>query len=248
MNINEQSSNKHTNGQKPKTMEDRQNLKLPTSIELMQKGGNWLGALRRWIQWNIRGGDQVTWGSNTVLPITAKTIEEAASQVAEAAMREGFVADHNATQKDIGFKQPTALTGIIGLDDNTNRAVAYIDKIGKYDPRPWELVRRKLVRLVRGRPVGPRCAPVELVWNTDEQSDKYRTAEFRDRVYCAVDNSNNLTGLPCVAKWWPEGATEDDDAYIIGRFDTLEQARACCIGHATGYGEVLSILMHQENR
>ena len=55
--------------------------------ELMKKGGEWLGACRKWLQWNTHNGDRVTWGSNDVIqpPLTARDVEELASCVAEAA-------------------------------------------------------------------------------------------------------------------------------------------------------------------
>jgi hypothetical protein len=56
------------------------------------KGGNWLGAVRTWIQWNCINGDSVTWGSNDELraPITVKRLEDAASEAAYAAIEPFF--------------------------------------------------------------------------------------------------------------------------------------------------------------
>lgn len=249
MNINEQSKAKpQTNGDRLKQMEKRQGLKIPTAFELLQKGGNWLGALREWIKWRVVRGEYITWGSNEPLNVTSKMVEEAASQVAEAAMREAFVLDHHATQDQVRFKQPTELTGIVGLDDDTNAAVGYIDRIGKYDPRPWERVRAKLVRLVRGKPVGPRTAPIELEWDDDPKSARYRYAEFQDRVYCVAEHIGMPT--PCTAKWWfkaDEKFGKDGEAWVVGRFATVAEARAACVGNATGYAETIKILMHKEN-
>ena len=49
-------------------------------------GGEWLGAVRTWIQWNCVNGDRVTWGSNEnlIVPITVKRLEDAAGDAAWA--------------------------------------------------------------------------------------------------------------------------------------------------------------------
>lgn len=51
-------------------------------------GGNWLGAVRTWIQWNCVNGSSVTWGSHDELraPITVKRLEDAAGEAAYAAI------------------------------------------------------------------------------------------------------------------------------------------------------------------
>ena len=52
------------------------------------KGGNWLGAVRNWIQWNCINGDSVTWGSNDELKafFTVKKLEDAAGNAAWSAI------------------------------------------------------------------------------------------------------------------------------------------------------------------
>lgn len=52
--------------------------------ELLGKGGSWLGAARRYLQWNVRGGDTCTWGSGDVLEMTVKQIEELAAHAVAA--------------------------------------------------------------------------------------------------------------------------------------------------------------------
>lgn len=54
----------------------------------MKIGGNWLGACREWIQWNIRGGDEVKWGSEEEVTVTIKQLEEFAADIAEATIKE----------------------------------------------------------------------------------------------------------------------------------------------------------------
>lgn len=51
---------------------------------LQKLGGSWLGAARKWIQWNCINGSNVIWGSNTELhpPITVSKVEDLASEVA----------------------------------------------------------------------------------------------------------------------------------------------------------------------
>lgn len=61
----------------------------PTAAELLRQGGEWLGAARKWLQWNTRNGDQVTWGSGDLIEpqLSVRQIEDLASEVAAAAMR-----------------------------------------------------------------------------------------------------------------------------------------------------------------
>jgi endonuclease/exonuclease/phosphatase family metal-dependent hydrolase len=58
-------------------------------FQLRKQGGAWLGAARHWVQWNVAGGDQITWSSNTPLrSVTMREVEELASEVAAAEMNE----------------------------------------------------------------------------------------------------------------------------------------------------------------
>jgi hypothetical protein len=59
-------------------------------FDLLKQGGEWLGAARRWLQWNTHNGDRVTWGSEEVLhpPLTVRQVEELAAHVAAATLNE----------------------------------------------------------------------------------------------------------------------------------------------------------------
>lgn len=56
--------------------------------EYTKQGGKWLAAVRRYMQNNIRNGDQVTWGSNTILNVTARQLEEIAAEAVSATFPE----------------------------------------------------------------------------------------------------------------------------------------------------------------
>ncbi len=60
------------------------------SLELSRKGGEWLGAARRWMQSRFANGSDVTWGSNDLLrgDVTVHDIEDLAATVAAATLRE----------------------------------------------------------------------------------------------------------------------------------------------------------------
>jgi hypothetical protein len=60
----------------------------PSGAELLQQGGEWLGAARNWLKWHKRNGEHVTWGSDDVLegPFTVREVEDLAAEVAAAAM------------------------------------------------------------------------------------------------------------------------------------------------------------------
>lgn len=49
------------------------------------KSGKHLGAVRRWIKWNVKNGERVTWGSCDVLEhqFTVADLEEIAQQIAD---------------------------------------------------------------------------------------------------------------------------------------------------------------------
>jgi hypothetical protein len=57
-------------------------------FDLLKQGGEWLGAARRWLQWNTNNVDRVTWGSEDVLqpPFTVRQVEELAAHAAAAAL------------------------------------------------------------------------------------------------------------------------------------------------------------------
>ena len=58
-------------------------------IERLRKtGGSWLGAAREYLQWNIKDGDRVTWGSQDTITMTVAQFEEAAACIAAAAITE----------------------------------------------------------------------------------------------------------------------------------------------------------------
>jgi len=56
------------------------------------KSGKWLGRVREWIQWNCRGGDSVTWGSNDQLisVFSIFILEDMAGEIAYAAYEDGL--------------------------------------------------------------------------------------------------------------------------------------------------------------
>ena len=65
--------------------------RLVHSFELARKGGEWLGAARRWIQSRFMNGSDVTWGSLDILkgsPVTVADVEDLAAYVAAAAINE----------------------------------------------------------------------------------------------------------------------------------------------------------------
>lgn len=56
----------------------------------MSRGGVWLGAARKWMQWNKRNGSTVTWSSAEELrpSVTVREAEDMARRVAEAVYEE----------------------------------------------------------------------------------------------------------------------------------------------------------------
>ena len=56
--------------------------------KLMREGGIHLGTARSFLQWHVRGGDTVTWGSQETLPITVAQIEEMAAEIAAIVLTE----------------------------------------------------------------------------------------------------------------------------------------------------------------
>lgn len=68
--------------------DDRTETTRLTPRELLNRGGEWLGAARSWIQCRARNGSEVTWGSNETLQmqVTVADIEHLAACVASLAM------------------------------------------------------------------------------------------------------------------------------------------------------------------
>lgn len=66
--------------------------------DLLHKGGNWLAAVREWIQHKIPNGEYIHWGTDEVLgsitlptmpyPITVKMVEEIGAEAAAAVYNE----------------------------------------------------------------------------------------------------------------------------------------------------------------
>jgi hypothetical protein len=54
----------------------------------LSKGGEWLGAARRWLQSNVKGGDTLCWSSGETVHIPFCKLEEYALKVAVAAVAE----------------------------------------------------------------------------------------------------------------------------------------------------------------
>lgn len=52
----------------------------------LEGGGAWLGAARTWMQWNIPGGDTLTWSSTHPVTIPFCKLQELALEVAAAAI------------------------------------------------------------------------------------------------------------------------------------------------------------------
>lgn len=69
---------------------DREVLKVTPHELLAKRGGDWLGAVRSYVQRKFRNGNDVTWGSLDVLEphVTIRQMEEAASEAAAAAFNE----------------------------------------------------------------------------------------------------------------------------------------------------------------
>ena len=78
------------NPQRPPDVPAAPESALPDEFELRKRGGKWLGAARSWLQWHTRNGEHVTWGSMDLVEhsFTVRDVEELASEVAAAAIRE----------------------------------------------------------------------------------------------------------------------------------------------------------------
>lgn len=53
----------------------------------LKGGGSWLGTARDYVQRNCVGGDTVIWGSETLMQLTMRQIEEMALMVAASAVK-----------------------------------------------------------------------------------------------------------------------------------------------------------------
>lgn len=54
--------------------------------EELQMGGDWLGAAHEWMQWNLKNGSTVQWGSHEEVRLTVHDLEQFALTVAVAAV------------------------------------------------------------------------------------------------------------------------------------------------------------------
>ena len=65
---------------------------MVTKEELLTKGGPWLAAVRRWIQWNAVNGSRVIWSSDNVPRFqkkpTVRDFEELAAEIAVEILNE----------------------------------------------------------------------------------------------------------------------------------------------------------------
>jgi hypothetical protein len=60
-----------------------------TPMEIAKKGGEWLVALRSWMQWKLPGGDSVTWSDEQPrFHVSSMDLHRAAEKVAAAAINE----------------------------------------------------------------------------------------------------------------------------------------------------------------
>lgn len=57
-------------------------------MEMLREGGEWLGAARNWIKWNVPRGDQLKWGSDERVSLRVNQIEELTAHAAAAAVLE----------------------------------------------------------------------------------------------------------------------------------------------------------------
>lgn len=65
------------------------NFPLTAQTLLQERGGNWMGITRNWIQRNARNGEMVVWGSGDLLMLKDQTvmdIEHLASSIAASAV------------------------------------------------------------------------------------------------------------------------------------------------------------------
>ena len=62
------------------------------ALDLMKKGGAWLGRVHDWMQRRKRNGETVTWGSDEALvpPVTVRELEEVAALAAGEVVRESL--------------------------------------------------------------------------------------------------------------------------------------------------------------
>jgi hypothetical protein len=55
--------------------------------EEVSRGGEWLGAARRWMQSNVKDGDRLCWSSGELVHIPFCKLEDFAKSVAKAAIQ-----------------------------------------------------------------------------------------------------------------------------------------------------------------
>lgn len=62
----------------------------PSALQIMEDlkvGGTWLAAARDYVQRHCIGGDTVIWGSQTMMSLTMREIEEMALMIAVSAIK-----------------------------------------------------------------------------------------------------------------------------------------------------------------
>ena len=62
--------------------------KFDLKQKLAKKGGAWLGTARSYLQHHVRGGDTYEWGSENIIHMSMRQVEEMAAEVAAAAIIE----------------------------------------------------------------------------------------------------------------------------------------------------------------
>jgi hypothetical protein len=69
------------------------------TLALQKRGGEYIGSMRRWIQWECFNGDSVQWGSQDYLEFRRKPteydFERLADRIATAALTERFTSDED---------------------------------------------------------------------------------------------------------------------------------------------------------
>lgn len=59
-------------------------------VRKIEQGGEWLATARKWIQWNVNGGDTLVWSSREPVSLEFCKLEELALAVAKVAYAEGL--------------------------------------------------------------------------------------------------------------------------------------------------------------
>lgn len=68
--------------------------------ELNRRGGAYLGAARGWLKCNVKNGDKVRWSSEEPITMTVRQFEEAAAEIAAAAINADRTARETACDKN----------------------------------------------------------------------------------------------------------------------------------------------------